>query len=155
MDTLEKLEFQLASRLESVDFGEQHALRLARKAGFSEEEQFEIKLSVRECLVNAVEHGNRWDPCKSIKLSFLLYPDRLVIQVGDRGTGFNPDSLPDPLDGKALKNVSGRGVFLIRSLMDDFQVRRRGGGGAEVTLTKSCMSRQEEAGCRLSNASAI
>ena len=63
------------------------------------------------------------------------------MRIADEGEGFDPESLPDPLAPENLMRTSGRGIFLIRSFMDEFEIRRREQGGMEVTLVKYTVSK--------------
>jgi serine/threonine-protein kinase RsbW len=87
-------------------------------------------------VINAIWHGNKNDPSKHIWLRFEIFSDRLEIRVRDQGNGYDPSNLPDPLSTDNLLNVSGRGIFLIRTFMDDFRVESRVGQGTEVVLVK-------------------
>ena len=109
--------------------------------GYSETECFRVHLSLEEAIVNAHKHGNRRDWGKSITLRYHVSAEGVVAQVEDEGPGFNPESVPDPLAPENLMRTSGRGIFLIRSFMDDFQMRRLESGGTEVTLVKNLVSK--------------
>jgi serine/threonine-protein kinase RsbW len=126
----------LDSTLESVDHAEQVALELARESGFGEEDLDRIGMSVRECMVNAVVHGNRYNANKKVQLSLTRTPEKLIIRVSDQGEGFDPDDVPDPVASDNLLRHSGRGVFLMRTFMDELHVRRLQ-AGTEVTLVKN------------------
>jgi serine/threonine-protein kinase RsbW len=133
----------LDSTLESVDTAERAALDLAREAGFGEEELDRIGMSVRECMVNAVVHGNRYSSHKKVQFSVSRTPQRLTIRIADQGDGFDPDEIPDPLSGDNLLRHSGRGMFLMKSFMDDLQVRRLSPVGTEVTLVKNVLQKSD------------
>lgn len=130
----------LDSSLESVDVAERITLDLARESGFGEEELDRIGMSVRECMVNAIVHGNRYNSNKKVRLSLNLTPKRLTIRIADQGEGFDPCSLPDPVAEANLLRHSGRGIFLMRAFMDDMQVRRLEPAGTEVTLVKNVVA---------------
>jgi serine/threonine-protein kinase RsbW len=134
---VEKTQATLDSTLESVDKAEIIALDEARKVGFDEDEQQQIGMAVRESVVNAVVHGNRYSKNKKVHLDTERSKDRLVFTIRDEGQGFDPNSLPDPLAPENLLNQSGRGLMLIRAFMDDVDVHPRPGGGTEVRLTKN------------------
>ncbi len=127
----------LDSTLESVDIAERAALDLAREAGFGEEDLDRIGMSVRECMVNAVVHGNQYSSHKKVHFSVSSSPGRLTIRVADQGEGFDPQIVPDPLSGDNILRHSGRGIFLMKAFMDDLQVRRLQPAGMEVTLVKN------------------
>jgi serine/threonine-protein kinase RsbW len=126
----------LDSTLESVDSAETLVLDVAQKAGFDEEDLHKIGMAVRECLVNAVVHGNQYSAHKKVHVSVSVAPDRLSVAIADQGKGFELQEVPDPLAETNLLRYSGRGMFLIRAFMDELQVRRLSPHGTEVTLTK-------------------
>ncbi|MGH9407418.1 MAG: ATP-binding protein [Terriglobia bacterium] len=132
----ELIEATLESRLESVEKAEELATEVCCRAGFGEEEQHRIGMAVHESVINAVRHGNKSDLSKSVRLEFQVRPDRLVIHICDQGEGFDPGSIPDPLESENLLKVSGRGIFLIRAFVDEFSVRHTQGVGTEVTMVK-------------------
>jgi serine/threonine-protein kinase RsbW len=134
---VEKTQTTLDSTLESVDKAEVIAMDAARKLGFDEDEQQQIGMAVRECVVNAVVHGNRYSKNKKVHLDTERSKDRLVFTIGDEGQSFDLNSLPDPLAPENLLNQSGRGIMLARAFMDDFDLHPRPGGGTEVRLTKN------------------
>jgi len=126
----------LESTLESVDIAEEHVLREATELGFDEDEQHRIGMSVRECMVNAVVHGNRYNARKKVEVSISRSPDRLVVTIRDEGEGFDLNALPDPLANENLLRHSGRGLLLIQAFMDEFQIRAREPKGTEVKMVK-------------------
>jgi serine/threonine-protein kinase RsbW len=127
---------QLESTLESVDYAEELVMRAAREMGFDEDQQHEIGISLRECMVNAVVHGNRYNARKKVHFSLSHTPDRLEIVIGDEGEGFEAAKLPDPLADENLLRQSGRGVLMMQAFMDEFQVAPRSPSGTEVRMVK-------------------
>jgi serine/threonine-protein kinase RsbW len=92
-------------------------------------------MAVREATVNAVLHGNDYDPAKQIAVSFENDGKDLVIKIRDQGKGLDPATLPDPLAPDNLMRGTGRGIFLIRSFMDEVHFRQLH-PGTELTLVK-------------------
>jgi len=133
---MEKVQATLDSVLESVDKAEDFVIQEAGKAGFDEDEQHQIGMAVRECAVNAVVHGNRYSKTKKVHLDIERSSAALTVTIGDEGEGFDLNSLPDPLAPENLLRQSGRGLLLIRTFMDDFDLHPRPGGGTEVRLVK-------------------
>jgi serine/threonine-protein kinase RsbW len=84
------------STLESVDTAESLILEASEKAGFDEDELNKIGMSVRECMVNAVVHGNRYSANKKVHVVVYVYPAALSITISDQGEGFQLSDLPDP-----------------------------------------------------------
>lgn len=138
---MEKTQTTLDSTLDSVDAAEAFVVEEAQKAGFDEDEQHQIGMSVRECMVNAVVHGNRYSNKKKVHLDVERGDEGLVVTIGDEGDGFDLNSLPDPLAPENLMRQSGRGLLLIRAFMDDFDLHSRPGGGTEVRLVKKLAHR--------------
>ncbi len=136
-------ELTLDSTLESVEVAEEAAHRVSVMAGFDEEVQHRIEMAVHESVINAVHHGNKHDTTKKVHLRLELHKDRLVIRIRDEGTGFDVSHVPDPLAAENLLRVSGRGIFLIRSFMDEFRVRVLKGAGTEVTMVKRIDSKMK------------
>jgi anti-sigma regulatory factor (Ser/Thr protein kinase) len=79
-----------------------------------------VALAIREALANAIVHGNRSDPEKPVRISITMDEDcDLLISVKDSGLGFDPSRLPNPIAAKNLLAPHGRGIFLIRQVMDE------------------------------------
>jgi len=125
----------LPSTLSTVDTVEEKVTEYAQKAGFDEDTASQIAMVSREAAANAVLHGNKKDPNKRVKARFTLTPDSLLIQIADEGTGFNPADVPDPLSPEGLLRPSGRGIFLMRAIMDEVNFRELS-PGTEITLVK-------------------
>jgi serine/threonine-protein kinase RsbW len=132
----ETVERFLESTLDSVDSAEDIAVGVAKRAGFDEDDLLKIGMAVRESMVNAVVHGNRYNANKKVRFSVIKNSERFTIRVADEGEGFDYEHLPDPLAPDNLLRSSGRGIFLIRSFMDELEIRRLEPGGTELTLVK-------------------
>lgn len=127
--------YTLESTLETVDSAEQAAGRIAAEAGFGDEDVMKISMAVREAAVNAVLHGNAYDPGKKVTLDFERTSDDLVITIRDQGKGLDLSKVPDPLAPENLLKTSGRGIFIIRSFMDEVQISPSQ-TGTEIKLIK-------------------
>ena len=136
------LDREYPSTLESVDDAETEILKAAGDAGFDEDEQHRIGMSVRECMVNAVVHGNRYNRNKVVHVGVSVSGDKFTIRIVDQGEGFEVEEVPDPLNDNNLLRHSGRGLFLMGAFMDDVKVRRAVPVGTEVTLVKNVPPRQ-------------
>jgi len=139
-----RFSYTLDSSLDSVNKVEEAAGELARKSGLDEDRVFQISMAVREAAVNAVLHGNAYDPEKKIIASFENTGDKLIIRISDQGNGLDPSTLPDPLAPENLLSGSGRGIFLIRSFMDEVHFKILN-PGTELTLIKHIDSNQKDA----------
>ena len=114
--------YTLDSTLETVNSAEEAAGRKAAEAGFDDEEVMQISMAVREAAINAVLHGNAYDPSKKVTIAFERTPRDLVIVVRDQGKGLDASRIPDPLAPDNLMKTLGRGIFLIRSFMDEVEI---------------------------------
>ena len=131
--TVEKV---LDSTLESVDSAEQTVLSEAEALGFDEDDLHRVGIALRECMVNAVVHGNRYNGRKKVYLKVTRTPEALTVVIGDEGDGFDPTAVPDPLAGENLLRGSGRGVMLMQAFMDEFRISKRAPQGTEVKMVK-------------------
>lgn len=140
------LDQEYPSTLESVDEAEVAILHAAATVGFDEDEQHRIGMSVRECMVNAVVHGNRYNRNKVVHVVVSRMDETFAIRMVDQGDGFEMQEVPDPLQENNLLRHSGRGLFLMGAFMDDVKVCKAVPVGTEVTLVKSIPSHNEAAG---------
>lgn len=130
-----RVSYTLDSTLETVNNAEATASNLASEAGFADEEVMKIAMAVREAAINAVLHGNAYDPAKKVSLQFERTGGDLVITIKDQGKGIDLNAIPDPLAPENLLKTSGRGIFLIRSFMDEVQINPSA-AGTEIKLIK-------------------
>jgi serine/threonine-protein kinase RsbW len=133
--TEQRVSYTLDSTLETVNSAEETASKIASEAGFDEEEVMKIGMAVREAAVNAVLHGNAYDPGKKVIVNFERNTHDLVITIRDQGKGLDLSKIPDPLAPENLLKTSGRGIFLIRSFMDEVEINPSQ-TGTEIKLIK-------------------
>ena len=131
----DRLHLTLESTTESVNEIEAAAERLATEASLDEDECFHVSMAAREAAVNAVLHGNQYSPAKQVDASFENTGAALVITISDQGPGLDPATIPDPLAPENLLRGSGRGIFLMRSFMNEVNFRQLH-PGLELTLVK-------------------
>ena len=94
--------------------------------GVADERLFDIKLCVEEAVRNAILHGNRLNKKLHVKVSYLIADGRINIEVEDEGPGYDPEKVPDPTSKGNITKESGRGVCLIRRLMDRVEFNSKG-----------------------------
>jgi serine/threonine-protein kinase RsbW len=132
------LEFH--STYEMLDFVQVASDHLGRVSGLDDEALHWVGVAVRESVINAIKHGNSGDERKHVYVEFTPIdgerPSGIQIRVRDEGPGFDPEALPDPLAPENMLKASGRGIFLIRSFMDELVLRRAPEGGMEVVMVK-------------------
>lgn len=131
---------QIHSNFEMVDLVQVASDRVGQLAGMDEDSVHWIGVAIRESVINAIKHGNREDALKLVTIEFDLtpadQPRELVVRVLDEGEGFDPQQVADPLAPENILKSSGRGIFFMRSFMDDVVLQRRAGGGMEVRMVK-------------------
>ena len=131
---------QIHSNFEMVDFVQVVSDRIGQLAGLDEDTVHWIGVAVRESVINAIKHGNREDFGKIVTVEFTFAPAadprELVVRVLDQGEGFEPQEVADPLAPENVLKASGRGIFFMRSFMDDVRIERRPEGGTAVRMSK-------------------
>jgi serine/threonine-protein kinase RsbW len=95
-----------------------------KKLDMDEGTMYRLLVSCTEAVNNAMIHGNKSDPRKSVTIRCIVEKQFLTIRVKDEGKGFDLEGVQDPRDEKNLLKENGRGVFLMRSLMDSVSVKR-------------------------------
>jgi len=122
----------------------EEVIQAVTEMGCAAGEEFEVELSVREALANAIRHGSNNDPSKEVQISVACDRDRgMLIVVSDPGPGFDPEKLPSCVKGDNLYSTHGRGIFLINKYMDDVQFKK---GGTEIHMLKRAPGTVEKAG---------
>jgi serine/threonine-protein kinase RsbW len=135
---LVRLEF--SSAFDMLDFVQVVSDHISRDLGFDDDAVHWVGVAIRECVINAIKHGNQNDSGKRVFVEFETAGNGcapvLAVSVRDQGEGFDPETLADPLAPENLLKSSGRGIFLIRSFMDDVLLRRAPEGGMEIRMVK-------------------
>ena len=130
----------VGSSLDVLDLVQAVSDRVGRAAGLSGDAMHWVDVAVRESVINAITHGNQYDGGKRVHIEFTPLKDNgnpgIAIRVRDEGKGFDPDGLADCCSPENLLKESGRGIFLIRSFMDELVLRRTPEGGMEVVMVK-------------------
>lgn len=130
----EVLELSLPGRLDAIPAAVERIVAFVAESGCAPGEEFEIEVALDEALANAVKHGCHLDPDKSIRVEVRCdSEDGVLIVVRDPGSGFDALAIPDPIAERSLFASSGRGVFLIRRLMDEVEFED---GGCEIRMRK-------------------
>jgi serine/threonine-protein kinase RsbW len=134
--TAETTELSLPSRIDTVATAAAAVAEFLSRSGISEDAAFGIDMAVREAVTNAVLHGNREDENKTVDVTLKSSPDAVEISVHDQGAGFNPEEVPDPTAEENILKASGRGIFFMRSFMDEVNWLIRPEGGTTVRMLK-------------------
>jgi len=102
-------------------------------AGWKGMDLFRIQMAIEEAVVNAIEHGNKRDVAKKIRLIFHVTPEKATMTVCDEGAGFDHRNIADPTTEEFLEKPRGRGVMLMRELMNEANFNE---AGNQVTMVK-------------------
>ena len=134
--TVETTELSLPSRIETVATAAAAVAEFIGRFGVSDDAAFGIDMAVREAVTNAVLHGNHQDESKTVDIVLKSSPDAVEISVHDQGPGFNPEDVPDPTANENILKTSGRGIFFMRTFMDEVDWLIRPEGGTTVRMLK-------------------
>jgi serine/threonine-protein kinase RsbW len=126
----------LSSRFENIEMVQHLCSKLLEGRDVPEETRHWILMAVREAVANAIKHGNQQDLSKSVHVEMDVVADTLAISIRDDGEGFDPAAVGDPLAPENRLKTSGRGIFYMRTFMDDVRFRRHPAGGMEIVLKK-------------------
>jgi serine/threonine-protein kinase RsbW len=134
------IRLEMPSSFDLLDLVQLLSDRLSVLAGLDEDTTHWVGVSVRESVINAIKHGNREDLKKTVTVEFTLRPrakaEEFEVRVLDEGAGFDPDHVANPLDPENVLKSSGRGIFFMKSFMDDVTIARRPEGGMAVSMSK-------------------
>jgi serine/threonine-protein kinase RsbW len=131
-----EIEVMITSALDNLDLIQTLTDSVTAFMKFDEDSAHWIGMAVREAVTNAIQHGNKLDLAKKVEVCYGLTPERLTVSVRDQGRGFHLDKIPNPLDGDNLLKPSGRGIFYMRTFMDQVDFRALATGGTEVYMVK-------------------
>lgn len=114
-----EIRLELPSRLELLSIIDKVVDGVADQLSFEDDDKDAIAISVIEAGTNAIQHGHRHDPSRLVRITFHLHPDALEVEVEDQGTGFDLETLEDPGAPENLLRERGRGIFIMKSMMDE------------------------------------
>jgi serine/threonine-protein kinase RsbW len=134
--TPNEIDVIISSALDNLDLIQILTDCITHSMRFDEDAAHWIGMSVREAVTNAIQHGNKLDLTKKVDIRYEVSPDQISISVKDQGNGFRADEIPNPLDNDNLLKPSGRGIFYIRTFMDEVEFRSLSQGGMEVHMVK-------------------
>jgi serine/threonine-protein kinase RsbW len=133
------IHLEFTSVFEMLDILQVVSDQVCKDVGLDEDAVHWVSVAVRESVANAIKHGNQGDAAKKVFVDFATTvgsATELAITVRDQGAGFDPEEVADPLAPENLLKGSGRGIFLIRSFMDEVVLQRAKEGGMEMRMIK-------------------
>ena len=116
---------------------EQYTEKLVNEVGFSEEDKDSIAISITELVSNAITHGNNSNKNKNVTIDFEVTQKYLMVSIQDEGGGFNLNEVANPLDPENLLKDSGRGIHIVRSLMDSIEYKNNETGSLVKIIKKN------------------
>jgi|SRR5450631_565697 len=126
----------LASRYENLELAQAVLDHVCHHRGIGGDTEHWIGVALREAVANAIKHGNRQDAKKRVYLALGGEGNTLTITVGDEGEGFEPAAVADPLAPENQLKTSGRGIFYMKTFMDDVSFSRGESGGTILAMKK-------------------
>ena len=129
----QEISFRFLSRFKYLEKVNELVGQLFQRTSLNPDEIWELKLALHEIGINAIEHGNKMDPKKSVEVSCVFFDERIEFRIKDQGEGFSPDTLPDPTEEEALQRERGRGIFLVTQVVDEIDYVE---GGTTARLVK-------------------
>lgn len=129
-----RLELSLRSEVRAISPFVDTLMRLIRKCRWLAGNEEEIEIALREALANAVIHGNHEDTGKHVYVGCRCGTDEVSLVIKDEGQGFDITAVPDPTAAENIKSSQGRGIYLMKALMDEVRFER---GGSIVYMRKS------------------
>ena len=96
--------------------------------GFTQDDVFAVHLAMEEAFLNAVKHGNKMDPRKTVTIECRIDNEKVDLRMTDQGEGFDPRTVPDPREGENLYRPEGRGLLLMNTYMHTVEYNERGNG---------------------------
>lgn len=122
----ENIEFELPSAISLMHIVLEYLIKRVEKLGVCKPDQSNLFVALDEAFVNAVKHGNKFDPGKLVRITAEVSKAEAKFTIEDEGEGFDVNSIPDPLDPENLFKTSGRGVLLMYNIMDEVMYNDRG-----------------------------
>ena len=127
------LECSLPSEVTAISPFVDKLMLLLTNCGCVPEGVSDVEIALREALANAILHGNHEDRRKHVHVTCRCEPDEVSIAVKDEGNGFDTDNVPDPTAPQNIGSIHGRGIHVIRALMDEVRFDE---GGAVIHMKK-------------------
>ena len=112
-----RIDHVIPSRPEASRQVQDEILEQMGRLRWGEHDVFSVRLAMEEALINAIKHGNHYDPGKSVRIFCGIAQNTLRIEIEDEGKGFDLAAVPDPTDPENLESPCGRGIMLMRSFM--------------------------------------
>jgi serine/threonine-protein kinase RsbW len=134
-NTLKREELIITSDFANLPRVEKFTVGICKKAKLNEDQSDNMAIAITELVNNAIIHANKQNPEKKVTIRARYEKDRIVVCIIDEGEGFNPEQVANPTDPKNLWKQNGRGLFLVRNLIDEVEIHSSS-SGTEIILTE-------------------
>ncbi len=125
-DVIQEWEEVIPSDTAAGQSVQERIIQLLESLSFDERDVFGVRLAIEEALVNAIKHGNRMDPTKTVRITCQVARHKVRIEIEDQGEGFQPEEVPDPTSDENLERPCGRGIMLMRAFMSSIAYNASG-----------------------------
>lgn len=125
-ERIEEFEIVIPSDTSAGQSVQDRIVQFLENLRYTERDVFGIRLAIEEALVNAIKHGNRMDPSKTVRIACRICQRRVRIEIEDQGQGFQPEDVPDPTADENLERPCGRGIMLMRAFMTSIEYNDSG-----------------------------
>lgn len=134
MSTTHRFTETIPSELQAAERIQERIISVLEGFEYPMRDVFGMRLALEEAIVNAIKHGNKMDPKKTVSIKCEIDSNRVCVQIEDQGPGFSPIDVPDPTSEENLDKPGGRGIMLMKAFMTKVQYNARGN---QVTLEKA------------------
>lgn len=131
-----KYSITIPSKLSELSTVESFTEKISVENGLNENEMDNLAIAVTEAVNNAIIHGNKGDKSKNVQIDFVFAKDEIIVAVKDEGNGFNPKKVKNPLAPENLLKASGRGIFILKQLMDEVGFKFESSGTTTIMKKK-------------------
>lgn len=125
-DSIQEFDFVIPSDTAAGESVQHRIIGLLEELKYDERDVFGVRLAIEEALVNAIKHGNRMDPAKTVRICGHVAFQKVRIEIEDQGEGFQPGEVPDPTADENLERPCGRGIMLMRAFMSSITFNASG-----------------------------
>ncbi|HBC46761.1 MAG TPA: ATP-binding protein [candidate division Zixibacteria bacterium] len=130
----------ISSSLDHIAAVDEFLEEWLRRQNIPEDTIADLAIAVTELVNNAIKHGNKGNLAKKVTVSLHFANGVAQATVGDEGEGFDPESIPNPIAEENLLKAIGRGIFIVKSLMDKVEFAFPATGGTRITITKKVVN---------------
>lgn len=116
-----EIRIRIKSQLTELVKMEHLSRKIAKSMRLNDDQKDNLSIAVTEAVGNAIVHGNKKDSKKQVDILFKITENEVTVSVSDQGKGFKPNQIADPLDPENVMKESGRGIFILKMLMDDLK----------------------------------